>query len=259
MSDRDLLLVNKKDGICTLTINRPQKRNSLTPEAFARLDEELRSAGEDGQTRVIVLRGAGEKAFSAGFDISRLSAVGDYDDKDPLEDAILSIERCAAPVIAMIHGYCIGAGCGLATACDLRVAADNARFGITAAKMGMVYPPGATLRLINLVGVAAAKELLYTGALVEAGKAGEIGLVDRVVPADLLHTVAYDLAREIADNSPLSVRGNKRIISLLLEQRSKPQLRQEFLALRKQAAGSLDVQEGARAFSEKRKPVFRGE
>ena len=259
MPDQDLLLVNKEDCICTLTINRPQKRNSLTRETFTRLDEALRSAGEDGQTRVIVLRGAGEKAFSAGYDISRLSTAEDFDDKDPLEDVILSIEKCAVPVIAMIYGYCIGAGCGLATACDLRVAADNARLGITAAKIGMVYPPGATIRLINLVGVAAAKELLYTGTLVDAGKAGEIGLVDRVAPADRLYKVTYDLAREIADNSPLSVRGNKRIISLLLEHRSNPQLRKEFLALRKQAAGSRDLEEGARAFSEKRKPVFTGE
>jgi enoyl-CoA hydratase len=260
MPEQDLLLVHQEDGICTLTINRPQKRNILTRETFTRLGDALRSAGEDSKTRVVVLRGAGEKAFSAGYDISRLSISEVADDKDPMEDLMLAVERCAVPVIAMIYGYCIGAGCGLAVACDLRLAAADARLGITAAKIGVVYPPSATLRLLNLVGVAAAKELLYTGRLVDAGRAREIGLVDRVVPADRLAAVTYGLAREIADNSPLSVRGSKTIISRLLDYRSlNSQVREEFLALQKQAEDSRDFEEGAKAFSEKRKPVFRGE
>ena len=232
----------------------------LTPETFLRLSDVLGSVGGDGQTRVVILRGAGEKAFSSGYDILSLTKTEAADIKDPLEDVILAIEECAVPVIAMIYGYCVGAGCGLSMACDLRLAADSARLGITAAKIGMIYPPSATLRLINLVGVAAAKELLYTGRLINAGRAREIGLVDQVVPADRLAKDTYDLAREIAGNSPLSVRGNKKIVAKLLENRPlQSQVQEEFIALQKQAAASQDLVEGTKAFSEKRKPVFRGE
>ncbi|MFH1647532.1 MAG: enoyl-CoA hydratase-related protein [Chloroflexota bacterium] len=252
------MLVSKENGISTLTINRPEKRNALTPDIFSRLTEALRSAGEDGETRVVVLRGAGEKAFSSGYEISRLDSLEGPDIKDPLEDVILAIETCAVPVIAMIYGYCIGAGFALATACDLRLAADNARLGVTAAKLGVVYPPSAMLRFINLVGVSATRELLYTGKLVDAGRARDIRLVDEVIPTDRLATVTYDLAREIAGNSPISVRSTKKIISRLLDYQSiSPRAREEFLDLQKQATASLDFREGQKAFAEKRKPQFR--
>jgi len=251
------LLVSNEAGICTLTINRPEKRNALTPDILAGLRAALRSAGEDGETMVVVLRGAGEKAFSAGYDISRLDSPGDVATGDPMEDLILAVENTAVPVIAMIYGYCIGAGCGLAVACDLRLAADNASLGITAARLGVVYPPSALRSLIDLVGVSAAKEILYTGRLIDAGRAADIRLVDRVVPADDLAAVTYDLAREIAANSPFSVRGTKKIITKLLDSRSASQARQEFIALQKQAAASPDLEEGRKAFLEKRKPVFR--
>lgn len=236
-----MLLVSQEEGICTLTINRPEKRNALTPEIYSRIGEALRSTSEDGQTRVVVLRGAGEQAFSAGYEISQLHSSEDLNIKDLIEDVVLAIETCAVPVIAMIYGYCIVAGCGLAVACDLRLAADNARLGVTAAKIGVIYPPSAIIRLINIVGVSVAKELLYTGRLIDAEQAREIRMVDQVVPADDLATVTYNLAREIADNSPLSVRGAKSMISKLLTyQALSPQVREEFIVLRKQAADSKD-------------------
>ena len=257
--ETDVLLVNKEEGICTLTINRPEKRNALTPEIFSRLVEALQSASEDGQTSVVVIRGAGEQAFSSGYEISRLHNSRDLENNDPMEDVILAIENCAVPVIAMIYGYCVAAGCGLAVACDLRVAADNARLGVTAARLGVVYPASALLRLINLVGVATTKELLYTGRLIDARRAAEIRLVDQVVPTDRLAMVTYDLAREIAGNAPLSVRGTKRLISKLLNyQALSPETREEFRALQKQATESEDLREGQRAFAEKRKPRFKG-
>jgi enoyl-CoA hydratase len=257
--EKDLLLVNREAGICTLTINRPEKRNALTPELYRRLVEALQSAGGDGQTRVVVLRGAGEKAFSSGHDISRLSGSGDSETGEPLESVILAIETCPVPVIAMIYGYCIAAGCGLAVACDLRLAADNAHFGVTAARLGVVYSASALRRFINVVGVPATKELLYTGRLIDAGRAAEIRLVDQVVPADRLAAVTDSLAREIADNSPLSVRGTKKMISGLLSyQTPSPQVKKEFLALHKQAADSEDLREGRKSFTEKRKPLFKG-
>ena len=260
MKEQNLLLINIENSICTVTVNLPQKHNILTRETFTEISSILRSVGEDGNSRVVILRGAGEKAFSAGYDIKRLTQTEDVDNEDPLEEVILAIENCSIPVIAMIYGYCIGAGCGLASACDLRLAADNARLGITAARLGTIYPPGATLRLINLVGIAAAKEMLYTGRMYDAVKAKEIGLVNQVVMRNNLAKTTYDLAREIADNSPLSVRGCKKIISRLSDYHSlNNEEREEFLSLQKQTGESHDLKEGSRAFSEKRKPVFRGE
>jgi len=224
-----------------------------------RLIEVFHSISEDGQTRVAVLRGAGEQAFSAGYEISRLHIIEDSSTKDPVEDVILAIESCTVPVIAMIYGYCIAGGCALAIACDLRLAADNARLGITVAKLGLVCPPSAMIRLINVVGISATKELLYTGRLIDAEKAREIRLVDRVVPADQLAAVTYELAREIADNSPLSVRGTKSMIRRVLGfQTLSPETRAAFLALQKQSTESQDLKEGQQAFAEKRKPRFTG-
>ncbi len=259
MNEKDLLLVQIEEDICTLVINQPEKRNVVNPEILSRISETLRKINEDGQVRVVVLRGAGEQAFSAGYDIPRLYKSEDFGIDDPVESAMSSIESCAVPIIAMIHGYCIGASCGLAITCDLRVAAASARMGITVAKLGAVFPPSSTRRLINIVGVSAAKEILYTGRLVDAERAREIRMVDHVVPSEDLVAVTYKLAREIADNSPQSVRNTKSIISkLLASQALSPQAKEEFLALRKQIVDSYDFKEGRKAFAEKRKPRFMG-
>ena len=260
MKENNLLLVNTEDGICTLTINRPEKRNALSREIYTQLTEIFHLISEDRQTRVVILRGAGEQAFSAGYDISRLDNIEDFDTEDPLEEVILAIENCTVPVIAMIYGYCIAGGCALAIACDLRLAADNARLGVTAAKLGVIYPPSAMIRLINVVGISATKELLYTGRLIDVEKAKEIRMVDHVVPADKLAAVTYDMAREIADNSTLSVRGIKNMITKVLGfQALSHEARAEFLALQKQSTESQDLKKGQRAFAKKRKPDFKGE
>jgi len=257
--EKDLLLVQNEAGICTLVINRPEKRNALNPEILSRISDTLQAISEDGQTRVVVLRGAGEQSFSAGFDISRLYKSEDTGAGDPVESAMIAVENCAVPVIAMIYGYCIGASSGLAISCDLRLAADNARLGITAAKLGVLYPPGATNRLVNLVGISTAKELLYTGDLIDAERAREIKLVDKVLPLSDLATVTYNLAREIAENAPLSVRGAKRIItSLRASQAPGPEVKEEFMVLQKRILDSEDFKEGQQSFSDKRKPGFKG-
>jgi enoyl-CoA hydratase/carnithine racemase len=257
--EQDLLLVKKEAGICTMVINRPEKRNALNPEILSRIVDTLRTINEDEQTRVAVLRGAGEQAFSAGFDISRLYKLEDSGTGDSVGNAMISIENCTVPVIAMIYGYCIGASSGLAISCDLRLAADNARLGITAAKLGVLYPPDATNRLVNLVGISTAKELLYTGDLIDAERAREIKLVDRVVPKNDLANETYKLAREIADNSPLSVRGAKRIITKLRNSQAPgPEVKEEFMVLQRQIIESEDFKEGKESFSEKRKPGFKG-
>lgn len=252
------MLVSKKAGICTVTISRPEKRNSLTAGMLSLLGDIIGSVSEDGETQVVVLRGAEMKAFCAGHDISSLGGAGDAEEKTTTEDLVLAIEECAVPVIAMIYGYCIGAGCALAVACDFRLAADTANLGITAAKLGVIYPPSAVRGLIDLIGVSAAKELLYTGRLIDSARAAEIKLVDRVVPAGDLATVTYDLAGEIAENSSLSVRGAKKIISKLLDYRSVSlQAGEEYADLQKQVNAGEDLRESKKAFLEKRKPVFK--
>ena len=251
------MLVSKDAGICTVTINRPEKMNSLTAGMLSRLGDIIGSVSEDGETHVVVLRGAGEKAFSAGHDISSLGAAGDAAEETTTGDLVLAIEECAVPVIAMIHGHAIGAGCALAVACDFRLAADTANLGITAAKLGVIYPPVAVSGLIDLIGVSAAKELLYTGRLVDSARAAEIKLVDRVVLADKLEVVTYDLAGEIAGNSSLSVRGAKKIIPKLLDYRAAGLLtEQEYADLQKQVNSGEDLRESKKAFFEKRKPDF---
>ena len=228
-----------------MTINRPEKRNALNPDLFTRLTETLRSVNDDGETLVVVVRGAGEKAFSAGFDLSWLNTPEDADTKDNIEDLILAVEMCTVPVIAMIYGYCIGAGCALATACDLRLAADTAQMGVTASKVGVIYPPGAIRDLINLVGVSATKELLYSARLIDAARAAEIGLVDRVVPADSLAVVTYELAAGITGNSALSVRATKEIISKLLDNAAVGlRAREVYSRLQEQVTAGKDLKEG---------------
>lgn len=259
MSDEQVLLSSIEDGICTLTINRPARRNALTSEVFARLCDALRSADQDKQTRVAVLRGAGDLAFSAGYEIGQLPTSGQFGAEDPLENVIHALESVRFPVIAMIYGYCVAGGLGLAVACDLRFASDNAKLGVTPAKLGVVYPPSGMMRFINVIGVPATKELFYTGRLVDAARASEIRLVDHVMPADKLASYTYGVAREIADNAPLSVEGTKTTISKLLHyQRVDRKTTEELLALQKRAADSDDLKEGQRAFAEKRRPVFRG-
>ena len=247
------LLVDKQAGIRTLTINRPEKLNALTPEVLERLVDALNAAGEDKDTFVVVLRGAGDKAFCSGFDVSLLAPAEEHG--DPMVEMVNAVRNCPVPVIAMIHGHCIGGGCGLALACDIRLADSNARVGITVAKMGLVYPPSALRCLIDAVGVPAAKELLFTARLVDAEEAVRIGLVNRVVPPEHLEQVTYEMARRIASNSASAVRSAKGLIHRL--QQSRAAAEEYFAELQQRGATALDAAEGKKAFLEKRTPDFR--
>ena len=258
----DLILVQKEGNVCTLTINRPEKRNSLNPETLLQLGDTLNSLRDDGETRAVVIRGTGDKAFSSGYDISR---IGDGSPEppgprhNPMEYGLGSIASFPYPVIAMIYGYAVGGGLELAVTCDLRLAADTARLGITPAKLGVVYGAAGIQRFLNVVGVAQTKELFYTGRLVDAQRASQIGLVDHVYPADELATATYELAREIAGNAPLTVSGVKTTVSNLLGyQRLSPEDEAEVGRLQAEAYRSEDLKEGQRAFMEKRRPRFTG-
>lgn len=250
----DSVLVRKEDGVCTVTINRPERRNALTPAMIIRMGDLIRSAGEDGETRVVVLRGASRQSFSSGLDIEKVNA----ESADIAEKASVFIESCPCPVIAMIYGYAVAGGLALALACDLRIAADNVKVGMTMVKIGTLYNTSGLERLINIAGVSVTKKILYTGRMFDSMEALEMGLVNQVVPVDQLEKVTYDLAHEIADNSALSVRATKLALASIIKARAVDRQIAEGMTQTRQALfESAEHQEGRRAFAEKRKPVFR--
>ncbi|HEY91026.1 MAG TPA: enoyl-CoA hydratase [Dehalococcoidia bacterium] len=258
----DLILVEKQGNICTLTINRPEKRNSVNPETLLQLGDTLNSLKEDGETRVIIIRGSGESAFSSGYDIGRLGG-GTSEPEGPRRDAFKycldSIQDFPYPVIAMIYGYAVGGGLEIAVTCDIRLAADTARLGITPARLGVVYSAAGVNRFLNLVGISHTKELFYTGRIIDAERALDIGLVDHVYPVEELHRAAYELAQEIAHNAPLTIRGIKTTVSKLLKRTAPgPEDEAELARLQAEAYRSDDLKEGQKAFLEKRKPRFTG-
>jgi enoyl-CoA hydratase/carnithine racemase len=258
----EVVLVEKKDFICTVTINRPDKRNALTTEVMYRLGDALGAVNDDSEVRVVVLRGAGEKAFCAGLDLRggiQLSEGEKMQKGDPLEYARGSIMACTKPVIAMIYRNALGAGCDLATACDIRVASDTARMGINPVKLGGVYWPQAIQNMVNVVGLAWAKQLYFTGRFIDAETAKEMGLVNYVVPEEELPTKAYALAQEIAENGPLAVSATKAIFNKLLKyQEISAEDMAEIQALRDSVSRSEDFSEGMLAFMQKRKADFKG-
>ncbi|MBI4201398.1 MAG: enoyl-CoA hydratase/isomerase family protein [Chloroflexi bacterium] len=261
----ELVLARLEDRIATLILNRPEKRNALNPEMLKALTTALTDLRNDPEVRCVVLRGTGENAFSAGFDIGRIGQDapqpgGNFgESQDRYRSVKEAINLFPYPVIAMIYGYCVGGGLELAVACDMRVAADNARLGITPAKLGIVYGYEPIRAFVQLVGPAFARELFYTGRLVDAQRACAMGLVNCVVPTRELETYTYALAEEIAANAPRSVRAAKTMVNRILSE--KPITLEEdaiFAKMRDTAADSEDLREGRQAFLEKRKPHFTG-
>lgn len=259
-------LIIKQDGfVSTIIINKPEKRNTLGPSLLQQLVEVIKKMTSEGATRAIVITGAGDKAFSAGYDISEIPASGtatsSSDGNRILDEAFAAVRECEVPVIAMINGYCIGAGLDLAVNCDFRISHNKARFGITPAKLGIVYFHTGIQRFINLVGVSATKYLFYTGKIIDSDLARQFGLVDFVVDEQELENFTYTLAREIAEESaPLSVRGMKYIINSLTNKvhLSKEEEKKAIDYIIR-AFSSKDMAEGQMAFLQKRKPDFKGE
>jgi enoyl-CoA hydratase len=255
----ETLIVERRDRVAIVTINRPQKMNALniqTREEGAAALEELRS---DERVRVVVFTGAGEKAFVAGADIAEFAGRTAVTQRDVMTGRSLftAIDTFPKPVIAMVNGYCLGGGCELALSCDLRVASENAKFGQPEINLGIIPGGGGTQRLTHLVGEGKAMELILTGDIIDAQTAYRFGLVNLVVPAADLEARTLELAGRIAEKSPIALRMAKEAIKTASRSTLDEGLRRE-IDLFALCFSSADKDEGVSAFLEKRKPEFKG-
>jgi 2-(1,2-epoxy-1,2-dihydrophenyl)acetyl-CoA isomerase len=253
--------VEQADSIATLTLNRPEARNALDLAMRAELEAALRALEADAGVRVLVVRGAGEH-FCAGGDVKlmqarRMTAAEGEQRVESMNRAILALARFRTPTIAMVDGYAVGAGCNLALACDLVVASDRARFGEAFARLGLVPDAGGTWFLTRRVGLARAKELVFTADAIPAMEAERIGLVNRVVPAAELAAQTLALARRIAAGPPRALAMAKSLLTRGLALDLETSLHWEAL-VQGSMIESEDHREGLAAFFEKRAPRFTG-
>ncbi len=246
------------DGsLLTVTLARPEVRNALTPGMLADLSEVFVSANDDSAVRVVLLRAEGDRVFCAGYDIRSIprKTRASFEPGEAMDRVTDAITSCSRPVIAAIHGDCIGAACDLVLACDLRVAATEARFAVPVARIGGVYPPAGVWRFLSVLGKPGVQDLLLTGEYVDAPRARELGLVQRVIPGDNFVSQTLQLAQRIAENAPLSLAATKQLIRNMTVRR--PELdKQEVAALIERVRMSEDAEEGLQAATERRAPRF---
>ena len=258
----DRMIAEKEGLIGWITFNNPAKRNAVSLEMWEALGEILAAFQKDDSVRVVVMKGAGGKSFVSGADISEFEKQRDtaaskdtYAEKSAMAHTMLY--RLEKPLIAMIQGYCIGGGMAVALNADVRYASDDSSFGIPAAKLGLGYGYGGMKALSDLVGPSYAKDLLFSGRLLDAEEALRIGLVNRIVPRDDLETIVREYVDSITANAPLTIRAAKASIKELLRDPGKRDLAKVERMIN-DCFDSKDYAEGRRAFMEKRKPVFTG-
>lgn len=257
--DYQTILYEKKEGIGTITINRPKSMNALSSQLFKELDQVLTNLDRDDDVKVVILTGS-EKFFAAGADITEIGNI-----KTPVDahrflkeaQAVFNkIEDLSKPVIAAISGLALGGGCELILACDLRIAADNAMFGQPEIKIGVIPGAGGTQRLPRIVGVTKAKELLYTGDFIDAQEAHRIGLLNKVVPVVSLMEEARKMALKIARQPGFALKITKIAVNGGLNMDMKSAMAYEARCF-EILFSTEDQKEGMKAFVEKRKPVFK--
>jgi enoyl-CoA hydratase len=262
MTETDKLLARKEAGVGIVTFNNPERLNAVSLEMWEAAKQALDAFAADNDVRVVVLTGAGDKAFVSGADISKfgserstLEGVRAYDATTAATFA--SIDGFPKPTVAMIRGYCIGGGLGLASCCDLRICADNSRFAIPAARLGLGYGPTGLKRLVDIVGPSFAKEIFYTARQFDAREAYAMGLVNRVVPVAELESAVKAVTDMICANAPLTIRAVKYTVGEILKDENERDLAGAN-AMVEACFKSRDYTEGRTAFMEKRKPVFTG-
>jgi len=260
MSYKYFLLDTPAPHVYLITINRPAQHNAVNAEMWKELRSILEDARSNQDIRVVIITGAGDKSFASGADISEMEQWTDREKHRKyvglMEGAFEAVFNFPRPVIAMINGFALGAGCELSVVCDIRVATTKAKFGIPAAKLGIVLNYPMTLRLINLIGGGATKELLFTGDIIDAGRALQLGLVNRVVEKEKLYEECLELAQRIINCAPLAVDGDKKVINYCLQNTRLVDHEVEEVELR--SIESEDHLEGVRAFLQKRKPDWTG-
>jgi enoyl-CoA hydratase/carnithine racemase len=259
----DGIRLERRGSVATIVIDTPERRNAISYDGWLRLGSIARSLAEDEETRVVVLTGSGDQAFSAGADIK------DFDTyrtdsgqarvyQAAFDAAVEAIESLPVPTVCKIKGYCVGGGCELTLAADIRIAADNAKFGVPAARLGIVIGYEEMRRLVALVGPGHASYLLMSGRIVGVEEASRFGLVDQVLPLAEVDEYVSELADEMSRLAPLSHRQHKQIMRRVTEDPLLSGLTSEERNLPFVNFDSADFDEGRRAFLERRKPVFQG-
>jgi enoyl-CoA hydratase/carnithine racemase len=262
VSAEPAVLVRHDGAIATVVFNRPRVRNAISLAMWGEIARVMESLGKDDSVRAVVLRGAGTEAFASGADISefrenRKDTATALRYNAQTEAAYHAIRDCPKPTVAMIFGYCMGGAMAIAMACDLRFAAEGARFGIPAARLGIIYGAASVGQLVDLVGPAYAKDILYSARTVEAEEAYRIGFIQRLLPPEELEAYTYEYLRTVAANAPLSVRGTKAQVQAIFEGLTGAH-RERLAAMQLETFDSEDYREGTRAFLEKRPPRFTG-
>lgn len=261
-SPTERMIVETEGAIGWMVFNNPARRNAISHDMWEAMPLIVEHFENDPAVRVIVLKGAGDKAFISGADISQFEKLRSSPESVARYEAIAdraqaSLQGAKKPTIAMIHGFCIGGGVGVALSCDLRLAADNARFGVPAARLGLGYRWSGVKKLVDLVGPSYAKEIFYTARHFSAAEALGMGLINRAVPEAELAAYVRSYCAMIAENAPLTMQAIKGVVYEL----AKPATsfdRQHCDELVARCFASEDYTEGRRAFMEKRKPAFQG-
>ncbi|HWH07659.1 MAG TPA: enoyl-CoA hydratase-related protein [Candidatus Thermoplasmatota archaeon] len=261
MTSYENLLVERDGPVAVLTVNRPKSLNALNGATLRELKAAAEALDADPGVAVVIVTGAGEKAFVAGADISEMASFGPLQAEDHArrgQATVAAFERMRKPVIAAVNGYALGGGLELALACDVRVASENAVVGLPEVSLAVIPGFGGTQRLARLVGPGVAKELVFTGRKVKADEALQLGLVNRVVPQAQLLETCRQMARDIVANGPYAVRLAKEVIDkgLQVDLESGLEIEQKAFGL---TFATHDQKEGMRAFLEKRKPAWKGE
>lgn len=252
------ILTEKKGRAFYITINRPERLNSITREMLSTIETALTVADEDGDVRCIVITGAGDRAFSAGADVSSLREFSKEDAKEFSRrghKTFMKILDLDKPVIAAINGYALGGGCELSAFCDLRIASDKAVFGQPEVNLGLIPGWGGTQMLTRLIGVSNAKELMMMGENISAQRAMELGLVNKILPSENFEEKVQEFVQKLTSKPPLSLKAIKSLINRNMDLKTTLDAEaSEFCELFE----TEDLKEGLAAFKEKRKPEFKG-